>query len=222
MFLSLVGTSFSECLPPVLMALVFVVSEEDEWPRGQSAKLFAAGCSLGLACGKLTNTVYALGLTATLIVLWPLVRFRMASLLAYAAGGLIGFAVTGGYWAARLWFEFGNPVFPYYNAVFRSPFYEAVNFVDPQFTPQSYLRAAVVYPLRAAGVVSPSESPSEPRFAFVAICSRWRLSRRCCAFASQTQRVLRATLPSARHFWTLCVFRRLASWWLRLLAHSDI
>jgi hypothetical protein len=53
--------------------------------------------------------------------------------------------MTGGAWALRLWQEFGNPVFPYYNNVFHSPEAPLEPIVDGRFMPHGLLDAAA-YP----------------------------------------------------------------------------
>ena len=64
------------------------------------------------------------------------------------AGLLAGFALTGGYSAYTLWSKYGNPVFPFYNGIFESPWYPTVNFSDSRFVLRSLLQAAL-YPFRA-------------------------------------------------------------------------
>jgi len=211
MFLSFLGTTFGECLPPVLAAVILVVSDAEDWPRGEGAKLLGAGCCLGLACGvKLTNLVYALGMTVTLMVLWPFLRFRALHLLGYAAGGVVGFAVSGGYWAAKLWTALDNPVFPFFNGIFRSVMYEPVNFQDPAYIPSSLARAAVVYPFEwLLGFYRPSNPLffREPRFALIAVLLPVALAAALArAWPRPSADPEREEATSARNFWILCLF----------------
>lgn len=46
---------------------------------------------------------------------------------------LLPAATVGLFPYANAWLRAGNPVFPFFNAVFRSPYYEAANFRDPRF-----------------------------------------------------------------------------------------
>lgn len=48
-----------------------------------------------------------------------------------------GFLLVSGYWIVALWERFGNPVFPLYNRVFRSPYWTISNFTDTRWFPQS-------------------------------------------------------------------------------------
>ena len=65
--------------------------------------------------------------------------------LCLGIGGAAGALATGGAWSLMLWREFGNPVFPMFNAVFRSPELMAANIMDWQFLPRGLLDA-LAYP----------------------------------------------------------------------------
>lgn len=61
----------------------------------------------------------ALALLAT----WLAWRQRRPALLAaFALGSMVGWGVTNGWWALELWHRFGNPLFPFLNDIFQSPF----------------------------------------------------------------------------------------------------
>jgi hypothetical protein len=87
----------------------------------------AAGLLLGAAAGlKQPHLVYCLGIGVGVLFLpgsWPR-RIGLAGCV--AAGGIGGIALTGGFWMAHLWHAYGDPLFPYYNQLFQSPF-AAVN-----------------------------------------------------------------------------------------------
>ena len=57
----------------------------------------------------------------------------------------MGAIATGGAWAWRLWEQFGNPVFPYFNSIFRSSEAPLAPFLDRRFMPHGFLDAAA-YP----------------------------------------------------------------------------
>jgi hypothetical protein len=54
--------------------------------------------------------------------------------------------MTGGFWWWCLWQRFGNPVFPYFNDLFRSPWGEPVRMADLRFMPRAAIQA-LFYPL---------------------------------------------------------------------------
>ena len=79
---------------------------------------FLLGAAFGL---KLTAAVYCVG-AGLAIPFLPAPNWvdRLNRLAAMAAGGVVGFATTGGFWALKLWHLTGNPFFPYLNQVFGS------------------------------------------------------------------------------------------------------
>jgi hypothetical protein len=214
LFLSFAGTSFGEylCSLPVLAAVIALVGKRSGDEAGPRAFLIAGLC-LGAACGfKLTSLVYALGMSAALLALWPFLRFRVTALLSFAIGGGIGFAALGGYWSTKLWLAFGNPMFPFFNGIFRSPFFEASNFTDARFLPASLPAAMVSYPWGwSLGLYPTSEVPfREPRFAFVAallplaICAMLLHRGRGRSFARERDPGDGRTAP--RDFWLIGLF----------------
>jgi hypothetical protein len=116
MTLSEVGTSFADVLSalPLLAGLGVMMSAKE----GRGGGFVIAGLLAGVAVGlKLTNAVFLIGIGISLLAVdRPLLA--MASL---AAGSATGILVTGGPWAWMLWEQFGNPVFPFFNTIFRSP-----------------------------------------------------------------------------------------------------
>lgn len=205
-FLSFAGTTFAEyvCSVPVLAALCALIpARAGERPRATS--FLVAGLLLGGACGlKLTNLIYALGMSATLLAMWPFAGFRLVAMLGFAAGGLLGFIAVGGYWAGRLWLEFGSPMFPFFNGIFQAPLYAPVNFTDARFLPPSPLGAIVSYPLAwFLGIHPTSELPfREPRFAFAAVL----LPLAICATAFRRTAADVGSVGDRRDFWLLILF----------------
>lgn len=138
-FLAELGSSFAEVLTsiPVLAGLLLLLDEyaKDDWNGGRFA---AAGFLLGLATGlKLANGLFAVGAT---FVLLPMVRGkkRGLALSALVLGGIAGGVLAHGYWSAMLWREFGNPLFPLANNLFRS-----VDFPPAMFHDMRYLQGDV-------------------------------------------------------------------------------
>jgi hypothetical protein len=86
----------------------------------------------------------------------------------FAIGGAIGGLGTGGAWAWTLWEEFGNPVFPFYNTIFRSSQAPLAAIADVRFMPLNLWDAAA-YPFYwLIGNHRSSEGPfRDPRFAIL-------------------------------------------------------
>jgi hypothetical protein len=187
-YVSDVGTTFAEylCSPFILAALIVLVPVDRATGAWSTHSLLLSGLFLGCATGlKLTNGAFAAAMLVSLIALSPAMTLRPRGVFAFAAGGLAGFAACGGLWALRLERAFGNPTFPFFNAVFHSPWFDVVNVSDTRFAPPGFFHAAVTYPfVWLLGVAHPtSEVPfREPRFALVAVsvlpgiaASLWRL-----------------------------------------------
>ncbi len=97
-----------------------------------------AGLSFGLAFGlKQSTAFYAVAACAALLISpgpwWPLRRVWLA--FSFGCGVLLGIAIGGGHWMWHLWHEYGNPLFPYYNQIFHSPWAQWRDYRDPGFLP---------------------------------------------------------------------------------------
>ncbi len=95
---------------------------------------FIAGAAGGL---KYTGFPFVIALTAVFFVNLYWTEKRWKSFLIFAGAGILGFLVTDGYFLWRLWSEYQNPVFPFYNEIFHSPYFENINFADERFFPRN-------------------------------------------------------------------------------------
>ncbi|MSO81075.1 MAG: hypothetical protein EXQ97_05535 [Alphaproteobacteria bacterium] len=125
--LSLVGTTFYDNVVTLggLAGLWLVVAARVRLARGGPAALAlaaVAGIGAGLAMGlKQPAALYVAGLGVAVLAMPGSWRLRAARTVALGCGALAGFAATGGAWMLHLWRAYGNPVFPFYNHLFRSP-----------------------------------------------------------------------------------------------------
>lgn len=135
-----------------IIAMLLVLARQ--WPRLAAGRLApallaaaAAGLCGGLAAGsKLTVAHYAAGFGTILLFLpGPLPR-RLLVLVAFGFGGAAGFLLTAGPWMLHLWRATGNPLFPYFNDLFRSPLLSEASFRDTRFLPQT-LSDRLLFPL---------------------------------------------------------------------------
>ena len=130
--ISLIGTTMNDWYVAacVLGALWLLLRAGDPAQAGVRAWL-AAGALVGAAAGlKLTGSLYAVGLGVAALSLG-----RARPVLAAGASMAAGFAVTGGPWLATMYARYGNPLFPYFNDVFRSPWADPVSFSATRFGP---------------------------------------------------------------------------------------
>jgi hypothetical protein len=143
------GTTFldSTLSIAILGAIYAAIAGLRSPDRAQASRRIAlAGVLLGAACGlKLTNVPMAMGMTGAIVLAVVSRRASPVAIAALAIGGVIGFALSGGWWAWRMWATFGNPVFPMFNNLFHSPFAPAVPTVDATFLPRDWT-GIVTYP----------------------------------------------------------------------------
>ena len=163
------ATTMSEMMPAALMlaGLLLIIGRnalQTRVPIILSAAILFGG-ALGL---KLTNMPFCAALAIALpIGCAETVLARLRLLAVLGVGMVIGAAITAGPWWAYLYMTFGNPIFPYYNNVFHSPFFEHIRLTDDTFLPATPLRA-VFFPLfwafHRSRIVS-EPALRDPRFA---------------------------------------------------------
>lgn len=126
------GTAMSEALPACLvLGAVAMVCR----PGGRQLRVgFLAGVAVAL---KLTFAPYAAGLAAALLA-----TKRGQALPLLAAGLVIGAAIVAGPWWWSVWAHTGNPLFPYFNEVFRSAWAPVAPMTDTRFLPADAPHAA--------------------------------------------------------------------------------
>lgn len=130
-----VGTTFNDAITAAgaLAALWWIVDSVGR--RGVWATWLPAGLMAGLAAGfKLTGSIYCVGLGVAAIACGHL-REMPARTLATLAGGALGALLSAGPWALMLWNLYGNPTFPYFNQIFKSPDALPLPYNDPTFIP---------------------------------------------------------------------------------------
>lgn len=165
--IGMIGATFYDNVLSLLVlgALLMIVSAPDLVQRGPMKAalryVFGAGVLVGLAVGfKLPSQVFAVGICFGLFVIpGPFMRRFWLSFV-NGLGVIAGFAVTGGWWIARMWTTYENPLFPYMNDLFRSPWALAESYRDIRFLPKS-LWEAVSFPFR---FVADSKIASEISF----------------------------------------------------------
>ena len=103
---------------------------------------------MGVATGlKLTNATFALGLLAIIVFSKDSTKTKLKDFFVGILSLMIGYSISGGYWSIYLWEKFKNPIFPYFNKLFKSPYVTTTsNFHDPRWFPHNILQA-IFYPL---------------------------------------------------------------------------
>jgi len=143
---SLLGTTLGDTTVsvPALLALLLVLGD-------QRVPDQRTGVSLLLGAGFLAGAAVALKLTmaAPLVALGAVValgvascRVKLGATLTFFGGSAAGYLALAGYWCWQLWKRFGNPIFPFANQIFQSPYLPAQAFRDSRWIgdgPMDYL-----------------------------------------------------------------------------------
>ena len=135
-FLSELGNTMGDNVGAlfVLAALCLVLRGWERlqaWSGRAIATLLLAGLVMGLGTGlKLTNTAYALALCIALLAVPPSIGRGIAAAFVAGCGVIAGVAITAGAWWLRMWHTFGNPLFPQFNNVFKSPLAQQMGVID--------------------------------------------------------------------------------------------
>lgn len=135
-FLLLIGSTFNDPTGSVFILLaLFVVLRSDHVTVGGA---LSSGIALGIATGmKLTSGTFPFAILAALFVIWLFSGQKLQklffSVLWLTIGCFLGFVLTHGFWSWKLWTEFSNPFFPFFNGVFKSPEFLPANYRDVRF-----------------------------------------------------------------------------------------
>lgn len=168
----LLATSQDNAIPVacILGGLLCLVGDTDR-PFTKSA---CAGLLFGLAAGlKLTELPYCLA-GAVALLLAPISRGRrLQSIAAFSLSGFAASAVVCGPWWLFLYCRYKNPILPFMNNWFHSPFVDSLPFTDERFKPHG-LGSHLAYPFYWA--LRPSRVATElyvrdPRFALAYVAA---------------------------------------------------
>lgn len=89
-----------------------------------SMNLAVVGVLLGIAAGlKLTSAAYIVAIGIMVFIFSPFkikTKFYDCSIFCFFCA--VGLFISSGFWFFNLYKEFGNPVFPFYNNIFQSPY----------------------------------------------------------------------------------------------------
>jgi len=134
------GTTFLDPLlvVPMLGGFLLLLGKRDQEIRLVHA--WWAGVLFGIAAGlKYSNAFFAIAAVPLFFVAnksrWSA---GIRPLAAYIAGGLVAVGLSAGPWMWLLYRKFGNPLFPFMNAWFRSPYFPPLNAANERFALHSF------------------------------------------------------------------------------------
>lgn len=149
-FLAQLGSSMGDNMTALLILSSVLILlrgwEALQAPRGGNLVVLAAGLVMGLGTGlKLTNATFATGLCLALFTVPVPWRARLRLAFLFGVAVLAGIAVTAGWWFVTMWQTFGNPLFPQFNNIFKSPLALAYGVIDDIHVPKT-LGEALAWP----------------------------------------------------------------------------
>jgi Glycosyltransferase family 87 len=116
------------------------------------SRAFLVGIFLGTATGlKLTFGVFGIAILPLLIS--NNIKNTSKVMFAYGLGGIGAIVLWHGWWSWKLWSVFQNPVFPFFNKEFKSPFFLQENFSLTRFIPKD-IWSALYLPIEMIEPVS--------------------------------------------------------------------
>ena len=143
--LSEVGTTFNDIQISVivLLALLFELKVVDR----ENDKGIMSGVLLGIAAGlKITSVIFAPAMLVAILITSKSFHSALRAGFLFCFFWGVGFSIVGGFWAYKLFKYFGNPLFPFFNSAFHSPWY-ALDYDgrDIKYVPQNWVEG-VFYP----------------------------------------------------------------------------
>jgi len=135
LFLSEIGTSFIDVFSSALVLLALLLASQalcdSIHARKQALLLGVSGLIMGALAGvKFVNLPFAIGVATALLFFPARLLDRSRWLAITLTANLAGFLLTAAPLAWTLWTEYGNPLFPHYNRLFKSPFFPQADVRD--------------------------------------------------------------------------------------------
>ena len=141
--LSEIGTVFYDNVTSLglIGSLLLLARRWDRIAAGAKGDAILAGLPIGLAFGlKQTMIPFLGGIGLALLLTLPgKPARRIGATFWFGLGALVTTLAGGGYWMAHLWTDYGNPLFPYFNQIFHSPWGQTGDYRDVYYQPKDLL-----------------------------------------------------------------------------------
>ena len=142
-FISEIGNTMNDNLTSlfVLGALLLLILAPTSLNQGKTRRglllIGSAGLLLGLGVGlKPTVGIFAIASALALTFSLSSWQNKITALATYGITGLTGALVSAGFWWWHLFTRYGNPLLPFYNNIFKSPYIAPLVFTDTRFLPR--------------------------------------------------------------------------------------
>ena len=127
-----------------LLAIWFFLRDVDSAQPSRLRNVLLSGLCVGLGTGmKLTAAPFVVGLAICFVIWKRPWSVKIRSIIWFGAMAFLGLMLTSAYWMLILARKFQNPIFPFYNSIFRSTYIQPVSFSTPWVMPQSLLEFMV-------------------------------------------------------------------------------
>ncbi len=134
---SVIGSTMSEWHVTALFLAALWLSLKENGALSVTTAL-QSGLLGGLAVGlKLTGAGYAVALGAMYLCMPGSLVQRIRQTAWLGLGGLIGFTLAFAPWALEMWSRFQNPLFPFFNQWFKSPWAEFSSYAATPYATQT-------------------------------------------------------------------------------------
>lgn len=147
--IALLGTTFYDNITSLGMfaSALMVLRYRSAWTETETStpsvlRILGLSVLCGLPAGlmmglKLPSVVYCVGICGAILLAGGPAGRRIVASFAFGLGVLAGLTLSLGPWAWHLQQEFANPLFPYFNELFRSPLAPLTSARDTQFVPRT-------------------------------------------------------------------------------------
>lgn len=135
-----IGTCFGDLtLSPLNLGGLWLAIKSFQSRDDKNRILSIAVCGLviGLSIGfKLINGPYGVAIVTAVLLKWG--RGRLRALSALIVCLILGIVITHGWWFLFLFMHYQNPIFPFFNGIFHSPYIDPTNHRDLRFFPHGW------------------------------------------------------------------------------------
>ena len=154
-YLGVLGGTFLDGTTLVfMMAGMLLICARMKSESANKTGMFWAGAMFGIATGlKLTSVIFGIAAATGFILLTHFRRQSWLDIIRFTFGGFTATMAVSGWWFYKLFQEFGNPVFPLFNHVFKSPDFTTSVVAHSRFMIAS-VEELVTLPFRMASVHS--------------------------------------------------------------------